>query len=53
MRTDALAAQAQTDSKVYVETVKLGHDIAEMLRKNVVQAHKVDPAKEDEDIWRR
>jgi hypothetical protein len=54
MRTDALEARSTSDPNAYAEKVKLGHDIAEVLRKNVVQAQKVGEAETESDaeVWR-
>lgn len=52
IRTDALEARAVTESSAYAEKVKLGHEIAEVLRKNVVQAHKESTqSTTDGDVW--
>jgi hypothetical protein len=50
MRTDALEARSTSDLNVYAKKVELAHDIAQVLRKNVVQAHK--STKIDEEVWR-
>ena len=54
MREDALKARSQTDPNVYQESIKLGHDVADVLRRNVVQAQRVQEARteSDKEIWR-
>jgi hypothetical protein len=54
IRTDALEAQSESDPSVYAEKVKLGHEIATILRQNVVQAHKVQaaPMEDNKELWR-
>lgn len=47
MRTDAVAAQALSDSEAYQEHTKLATEIAEVLRKNIVQAARVAEMSED------
>lgn len=50
MRADALEAQTVTDPAVYQEKNQLGHDIANVLRKNIVQGQRVK--REEKDVWR-
>ncbi|KZP20766.1 hypothetical protein FIBSPDRAFT_919761 [Athelia psychrophila] len=52
MRTDALSVRGTIDPVQFEEQVKLGREIAEMLRKNVVQAYKapVQPTN-GEQLW--
>lgn len=54
MRADALDAQTVTDPAVYQQKNKLGHDIADVLRKNIVQGQRVKEAQsaEEKDVWR-
>ena len=53
MRTDALQAQAITDATKFEEQVKLSHEVAELLRKNVVQAYKAPKQPTSgEELWR-
>jgi hypothetical protein len=54
IRTDALEAQSEPDPNVYMEKTMLAYEIAQVLRKNVVQARKVEGAMavNDVDIWR-
>ena len=54
MRADALEAQTVTDPAVYQEKNQLGHDIANVLRKNIVQGQRVKEAhnREEKDVWR-
>ena len=52
MRTDALEARSTVDPQVYAEKVKLGHDVANILRKNVVQAHKIPKPQTEKEVWR-
>ncbi|KIM80804.1 hypothetical protein PILCRDRAFT_822083 [Piloderma croceum F 1598] len=54
IRTDALEAQSESDSNAYAEKVKLGHEIATILRRNVVQAHKVQAGQteDNKELWR-
>lgn len=42
-----------TDEKAYEENVKLAREIADVLRKNIVQARRVDGAsgKPDDETW--
>ncbi|KAF7967660.1 hypothetical protein HWV62_33585 [Athelia sp. TMB] len=52
MRTDALQAQAITDATKFEEQVKLSHEVAELLRKNVVQAYKApEQPTSGEELW--
>lgn len=54
MRADALEAQTASDPAVYQEKNQLGHDIANVLRKNIVQGQRVKEAHnaEEKDVWR-
>lgn len=52
IRKDALEAQSESDPDIYEAKVRLGRDIAEVLRKNVVQAHKLQQSENDKEIWR-
>lgn len=47
MRTDAVAAQTLSDPEAYQEHAKLAIEIAEVLRKNIVQAARVAEMSED------
>jgi hypothetical protein len=53
MRTDALAAQRETDPIVYESQATLAKEVATVLRRNVVQAVKVADAKDhnEKDTW--
>jgi len=42
MRVDSLQQKGRTDPKAYEESVKLGNEVATVLRRNFVQAHRVD-----------
>lgn len=54
MREDALKARSKSDPDSYQESIKLGHDVADVLRRNVVQGQKVQEAQSesDKEIWR-
>lgn len=54
MREDALQARSKTDPDVYQDSIKLGHDVADVLRRNVVQARKVQgsQSESDKEVWR-
>lgn len=41
MRADALQHKGQTDPNAYGESVKLGNEVATILRRNFVQAQRV------------
>ena len=41
MRADSLQHENRTDPKAYEESVKLGNEVATVLRRNFVQAHRV------------
>lgn len=41
MRADALQHKGQTDPKAYEASVKLGNEVATILRRNFVQAQRV------------
>jgi len=41
MRADSLQHKGRTDPKAYEESVKLGNEVATILRRNFVQAHRV------------
>jgi len=41
MRADSLQHKDRTDPKTYEESVKLGDEVATVLRRNFVQAHRV------------
>lgn len=55
MRADALEARSEMNPIVYQEKTKLGHEIAEVLRKNIVQGRRVQDAQDEteKDVWRR
>lgn len=53
MRADALEAVSKTTPHAYQETIQLGYDIAEVLRRNVVQAQKVrEQTESNKETWR-
>lgn len=47
MRADALQHKGQADPKVYEESVKLGNEVATILRRNFVQAQRVTSDKDE------
>lgn len=47
MRSDAVAAQSLSDVEAYQQHAKLATEIAEVLRKNIVQAARVAETSED------
>jgi hypothetical protein len=49
MREDVLNARNQSDFRLYEESIKLGNEVASILRKNFVQASKQNS--NGEDIW--
>jgi hypothetical protein len=49
MRADALQHKGRTDPMAYEESVKLGNEVATILRRNFVQAHRV--ASDDDERW--
>ena len=51
MRADALQHKAQTNLKAYEESIRLGNEIATILRKNFVQAQRV--ASGTDERWSR
>ncbi|KAJ7083823.1 RF-1 domain-containing protein [Mycena crocata] len=51
IRQDAVAARDVTDPAVYEQYNTLGRDIATILRKNIVQATRIDDS-ENPDTWR-
>ncbi|EPQ58405.1 hypothetical protein GLOTRDRAFT_126896 [Gloeophyllum trabeum ATCC 11539] len=53
MRTEYVQGRAQTDPKAYEEKIKLASEVAEVLRRNFVQARKVEHnAETDSEVWR-
>ncbi|KAF9466338.1 RF-1 domain-containing protein [Collybia nuda] len=55
MRMDAVAAQTVFDPEAYQEQAKLAMEIADVLRKNIVQAARVSEVSEhgaDKETWR-
>ncbi|TFK42986.1 RF-1 domain-containing protein [Crucibulum laeve] len=54
MRTDALNAQTATEPETYQQHIQLGREIADILRRNVVQAVKVPEPEsaEGSETWR-
>lgn len=50
MRADALQYKDQTDPKAYEESVKLGNEVATILRRNFVQAQRV--ASDEDQKWK-
>lgn len=50
MRADALAAQSETDPTAYEQHSFLAREIATVLRRNIVQARKINA--QGEDRWR-
>jgi hypothetical protein len=54
MRADALAARTVSEPEAYQEYAKLAMEVADVLRKNIVQAAKVSDASkdgEDKETW--
>ena len=49
MRNEILPSSSVTDSKTFEEKITLAKEIADVLRKNIVQARRV----ENEDRWRK
>ena len=49
MRNEILPGSSVTDSKTFEEKITLAKEIADVLRKNIVQARRV----ENEDRWRK
>lgn len=53
MRTHAREYRDTNDVKAYSEQLKLGREVAEVLRKNIVQGVKVqDASSSQEERWR-
>ncbi|EIM90375.1 uncharacterized protein STEHIDRAFT_154200 [Stereum hirsutum FP-91666 SS1] len=54
MRNDTIQGRSLTDEKAYEENVKLAREIVDVLRKNIVQARKVDGAsgRPDDETWK-
>ncbi|TFK55200.1 hypothetical protein OE88DRAFT_1732462 [Heliocybe sulcata] len=53
MKTEYVQGRSQTDSKLYEEKVQLAKEVADMLRRNLVQARKVGHTEEsDKEVWR-
>jgi tryptophanyl-tRNA synthetase len=53
MRADAIYARAVTDPAAYEQHVQLAREIADVLRRNIVQAIKVPESGqgEEQDRW--
>ena len=53
MRHDTLAGRSQTDTKLYEQNVTLAREVADVLRKNIVQAQKIaEPSTVDgQETW--
>ena len=49
MRTDSLQHKGQADPRAYEESIKLGNEIAAVLRRNIVQAQRV--ASDTDERW--
>ena len=50
MRAEVIPNRAVTESAAFEEKVKLAREIADILRKNVVQARRVEEAQDER--WR-
>lgn len=53
MRNDTVQGRSLTDEKAYEENVKLAREVADVLRKNIVQARRVEGASgtPDDETW--
>lgn len=54
MRHDTLAGRSQTDTQLYEQNVTLAREVADVLRKNIVQAQKIaEPSTVDgQETWK-
>ena len=53
MRNDTIQGRELTDPAAYEANVKLAHEVADVLRKNIVQARRVDgtSGNPDDEVW--
>jgi hypothetical protein len=51
LRNDGVRLRSETDSKTYEEQVKLMRDVAQFLRRNVVQAVKTQRPGDQSEVW--
>lgn len=51
MRSEVVPSAAVTDPKAFEEKVTLAKEIAVVLKKNVVQARRVESAEPDQEKW--
>lgn len=53
MRVDTIRGQTLTDPTAYEENVKLAREVADVLRKNIVQARRTSatPESQGNEVW--
>lgn len=54
MRTDAVSAREELNPEVYEQHTQLARDIADVLKKNIVQAVKTTSSEDEaKETWRK